>query len=134
MARIEPKPTPYQVTGSLLSLLNGENKECSWSAMIQDNNVQGVVYVADQKFRAEATTRISFFPVTGTAVGNGTEVTAWASIAPDQKVTYPYGDLQKMREQVQESANTQNPVLQEIMKTQEFTCKQWTPDQSKFTI
>lgn len=132
---LTPQPTPYTVEGSVISLLNGENKRCTWSTKIQDNNVNGTVYINDQKFRAEATTSISFFPVTATAIGDGTTITAWASIAPDQKVSYSYEEMQKMREQLQaQTQNTNNPILEEVLKNQTFICDQWTPDQSKFEV
>lgn len=42
-----PSPTPYQIEGSILNLLSGDNKKCQWSTTIQENEVQGIVYTSD---------------------------------------------------------------------------------------
>lgn len=121
-------PTPQMITGSILTLLGGTNKECTWTGSVEGYDIEGVVYTSDQKFRAEASTKMSIIPVTSYAVGDGSTITAWASLGITEKMTFSYADVQKVLSQ-----SSNNPVIKELATDHTFTCTPWTPDPTAFT-
>lgn len=128
-----PSPTPYQVTGSLLSLLDGTDKQCRWNGKVQDYDVSGVIFTSGMNFRAEVKTKVSFLPVTGYAVGNGQTVTAWANVAPDKKVIRDYQELTKLASQSPADNSTTDPILSQFISDQTFTCESWIVEPAAFT-
>ena len=125
-----PSPTttsvPEMSFQDLLSL--GGDHKCTWSGTTGGQTMDGVVYLSGRKVHSEAHTTVpTLGAMTAYAVGDGTTMTIWTSIAPAQKTTMPYT-------QMGAPSSTDKQAFNAFAQKYAYHCSDWTVDPTLFVI
>lgn len=90
--------------------------------------MDGVVYISGRKVHSEAHTTVpTLGAMTAYAVGDGTTMTIWTSIAPNQKTTLPYT-------QMGGPSTAGKQAFDAFSQKYAYHCTDWKVDNSVFTV
>lgn len=123
--------SPSEVQGTMSDLLAvGGDRKCEWSGEAAGQVMSGVVYTSNKKFRSEVKSTVKQLgEITAYSVGDGTKITVWTSLAPNQKTTINYDSLEKPAT----AAGNQKDFNQFAQKFN-YRCSPWNVDNNLFTV
>lgn len=125
-----PSPTATvvpQMSFQDLLTMGGDHK-CTWSGSTNGQTMDGVVYISGRKVHSEAHTTVpTIGAMTAYAVGDGTTMTIWTSIAPSQKTTMPYT-------QMDAPSTTNKQAFNAFAQKYAYHCTDWKVDNSVFVV
>lgn len=116
-----------QISFQDLLTMGGDHK-CTWSGSTNGQTMDGVVYLSGRKVHSEAHTTVpTLGAMTAYAVGDGTTMTIWTSIAPAQKTTMPYAQMDAPSTSGKQAFNA-------FAQKYAYHCTGWKVDPKVFVI
>lgn len=126
-ASLPTATTVPQMSFQDLLTMGGDHK-CTWSGTTDGQSMDGIVYISGRKVHSEAHTTIpTLGAMTAYAVGDGTTMTIWTSIAPAQKTTMPYSKMDA-------PSTTGKEAFNAFAQKYDYHCTDWTVDNTFFTV
>lgn len=123
--------SPSEIQGSMTDLLAvGGDRKCEWSGETAGQVMSGIVYTSNKKFRSEVKSTVKQIgEITAYSVGDGTKITVWTSLAPNQKTTISYDNLEKPA-----TATGSQKDFNQFAQKFNYRCSPWNVDNNLFTV
>lgn len=117
-------------SGSIFGLVErGGDWKCTWSSEQDGVELDGTVYVSRGKFKSDVEMSGAGINATAHAIGDGTNVYSWSSLAPSMGIKFPMA--QGTAGVVAGGSNAQNAQLSGDYS---YDCDPWRADSGTFAL
>lgn len=134
-----PQPSAQSDTeinkGTFQDLVNRGTSVCTYSYKDETTTSTGTVYIHNKQMRGDTVSTVDGSQINGSLIIKDDTMYTWTT-NPKQGVKFSLSEIQEMSKDhtTGMSPEIENKTLDSINQEYDYDCKNWTPDQTKFTI